>query len=90
MIRTQVYLTKQQKDKITRLAATEGKLQAEVIRKVVTLGLQTLAHRDTSGFSAIRSLINKSEAVKVEPKMKQKAKPKEEPKRGRGRPRNEN
>src|SRR3712207_4604630 len=91
MIRTQIYLTEQQKKKIERAAIQEGRPEAEIFRDVVKLGLWARTYRDTSGLVALRKLIDKNKELKerlTPVKIKAKTIPGVEiPKKRRGRPR---
>ena len=57
MIRTQVYLPELAHQKLVRLAQAKGESMANLIREFVELGLEHKAHTDTSGKTALRSLL---------------------------------
>ena len=45
MIRTQIYLTKHQRDKLAAIAKAEGKKRSELIREAVDSLISQLGHR---------------------------------------------
>ena len=56
MVRTQIYLTKQQRDELAAIAKAEGKKQSELIREAVDRLIDQLGHhrrqtvlRETAG-----------------------------------------
>jgi hypothetical protein len=73
MVRTQVYLTEQQRDKLAAIAKTVGKKQSELIRDAIdrlidqaSSGRRALVLRETAGIWKDRTDLPDFSSIRVE------------------------